>query len=100
MGEGLLCCYVEYWSYLIPTSLFFFSCQILFLLFTELYKMVCEPDETDLNIHIPAVMLPLDAGTRLENMLMSTSSGELPLSIFIIVCCLLGIFCGFAIISI
>lgn len=39
--------------------------------------MVCDPDETDLNIHIPAVMLPLDAGTRLENMLMSASSGEL-----------------------
>lgn len=49
----------------------------LFLLFAELYKMVCEPDETDLNIRIPAVMLPLDAGTRLEEMLMSTSSGEL-----------------------
>ncbi|KAF7810305.1 signal peptide peptidase-like 2 [Senna tora] len=40
----------------------------------ELYKMVCEPDETDLDIHIPAVMLPQDAGTRLEKMLMSTSS--------------------------
>ncbi|XP_057446400.1 signal peptide peptidase-like 2 isoform X2 [Lotus japonicus] len=40
----------------------------------ELYKMVCDPDETDLNIHIPAIMLPQDAGTRLEEMLMSTSS--------------------------
>ncbi|XP_054790896.1 signal peptide peptidase-like 2 isoform X1 [Prosopis cineraria] len=39
----------------------------------ELYKMVCEPDETDLDIHIPAVMLPQDAGTRLEKMLMTTS---------------------------
>jgi hypothetical protein len=64
--------------YLIPTCLCFFSCQIMFLLFTELYKMVCDPDETDLNIHIPAVMLPQDAGTRLETMLMSTSSGALP----------------------
>lgn len=36
--------------------------------------MVCDPDETDLSIHIPAVMLPLDAGTKLENMLKSTSS--------------------------
>ncbi|KAH1189590.1 Signal peptide peptidase-like 2 [Glycine max] len=36
--------------------------------------MVCEPDETDLNIRIPAVMLPLDAGTRLEKMLATTSS--------------------------
>jgi len=47
-------------------------------LFAELYKMVCDPDETDLNIHIPAVMLPLDAGARLEKMLTNTSSGELP----------------------
>ncbi|KAL6174714.1 hypothetical protein ACLB2K_051360 [Fragaria x ananassa] len=39
----------------------------------ELYKMVCEPDETALDIHIPAVMLPQDAGTTLENMLMSNS---------------------------
>lgn len=40
----------------------------------ELYKMVCEPDETDLNIHIPAVILPQDAGTSLEKMLMNSSS--------------------------
>ncbi|XP_012439675.1 signal peptide peptidase-like 2 [Gossypium raimondii] len=40
----------------------------------ELYKMVCEPDETDLDIHIPAVMLPQDAGTSLEKMLISNSS--------------------------
>ncbi|CAN6586055.1 unnamed protein product [Malus baccata var. baccata] len=39
----------------------------------ELYKMVCEPDETALDIHIPAVMLPHDAGSTLENMLMSNS---------------------------
>jgi len=45
--------------------------------------MVCEPDETDLNIHIPAVMLPLDAGTRLEKMLTTTSSGELPCACFV-----------------
>ncbi|XP_022738189.1 signal peptide peptidase-like 2 [Durio zibethinus] len=40
----------------------------------ELYKMVCEPDETDLDIHIPAVMLPQDAGASLEKMLTSNSS--------------------------
>ncbi|XWS61762.1 hypothetical protein CRYUN_Cryun07bG0153400 [Craigia yunnanensis] len=40
----------------------------------ELYKMVCEPDETDLDIHIPAVMLPQDAGASLEKMLTSYSS--------------------------
>ncbi|KAL3818047.1 hypothetical protein ACJIZ3_003952 [Penstemon smallii] len=40
----------------------------------ELYKMVCEADETDLDIHIPAVMLPQDAGSTLEKMLSNGSS--------------------------
>nr|XP_043607908.1 signal peptide peptidase-like 2 [Erigeron canadensis] len=40
----------------------------------ELYKMVCEPDETDLDIHIPTVMLPQDAGLKLERMLSNRSS--------------------------
>ncbi|OAY59786.1 signal peptide peptidase-like 2 [Manihot esculenta] len=40
----------------------------------ELYKMVCEPDETDLDIKIPAVMLPQDAGASLEKMLLNSSS--------------------------
>ncbi|RAL51061.1 hypothetical protein DM860_005417 [Cuscuta australis] len=40
----------------------------------ELYKMVCDPDETDLDIKIPAVMLPHDAGTSLEKMLLNRSS--------------------------
>uniref|UniRef100_A0A803KVW6 PA domain-containing protein n=1 Tax=Chenopodium quinoa TaxID=63459 RepID=A0A803KVW6_CHEQI len=40
----------------------------------ELYKMVCEPDETDLDIHIPTVMLPQDAGITLEKMLSNSSS--------------------------
>ncbi|KAG0457422.1 hypothetical protein HPP92_022579 [Vanilla planifolia] len=35
----------------------------------ELYKMVCERNETDLEINIPAVMLPQDAGASLENIL-------------------------------
>ena len=35
--------------------------------------MVCEPDETALDIHIPTVMLPQDAGSTLEKMLMSNS---------------------------
>lgn len=42
----------------------------------ELYKMVCEPDETDLDIKIPAVMLPQEAGASLEKMLRNSSSGE------------------------
>lgn len=33
----------------------------------ELYKMVCDGNETDLNINIPAVMLPQDAGASLEH---------------------------------
>ncbi|XAR55071.1 hypothetical protein NMG60_11030453 [Bertholletia excelsa] len=40
----------------------------------ELYKMVCEPDETNLDIHIPAVMLPQDAGASLEKLLVKNSS--------------------------
>ncbi|CAL5437479.1 unnamed protein product [Camellia sinensis] len=39
----------------------------------ELYKMVCEPNETDLDIHIPAVLLPQEAGASLEKMLMNGS---------------------------
>lgn len=39
----------------------------------ELYKMVCEPDETELDIHIPAVMLPQDAGKSLEQLLISNA---------------------------
>ncbi|KAK3434329.1 hypothetical protein EUGRSUZ_D01835 [Eucalyptus grandis] len=40
----------------------------------ELYKMVCDPEETDLDIKIPAVMLPQDAGSSLVKMLMNGSS--------------------------
>ncbi|KAL3498864.1 hypothetical protein ACH5RR_041596 [Cinchona calisaya] len=40
----------------------------------ELYKMVCEPNETDLDIKIPAVILPHDAGASLEKMLSNSSS--------------------------
>ncbi|RZS10854.1 hypothetical protein BHM03_00042132 [Ensete ventricosum] len=42
----------------------------------ELYKMVCERNETDLNIKIPAVMLPQDAGASLENSLKHGLSGS------------------------
>ncbi|XP_074561264.1 signal peptide peptidase-like 5, partial [Curcuma longa] len=40
----------------------------------ELYKMVCDPNERDLNITIPAVMLPQDAGASLERVLQLGSS--------------------------
>ncbi|KAJ7951147.1 Signal peptide peptidase-like [Quillaja saponaria] len=33
---------------------------------TELFKMVCEANETDIDIRIPAVMLPQDAGGSME----------------------------------
>lgn len=48
-------------------------------LFAELYKMVCDRNETDLNISIPAVMLPQDAGASLETSLQHGSSGSFPL---------------------
>ncbi|OEL34541.1 Signal peptide peptidase-like 5 [Dichanthelium oligosanthes] len=37
----------------------------------ELYKMVCEKNETDLDIHIPAILLPKDAGSALHTLLTS-----------------------------
>ncbi|ONI23127.1 hypothetical protein PRUPE_2G171000 [Prunus persica] len=40
---------------------------------TELFKMVCEDDEPDVQIGIPAVMLPQDVGAILENDLMNKS---------------------------
>ncbi|KAI4372343.1 hypothetical protein MLD38_010585 [Melastoma candidum] len=41
---------------------------------TDLFKMVCEVNETDVDIGIPAVMLPLDAGESLEKFLAMNSS--------------------------
>ncbi|KAF9614154.1 hypothetical protein IFM89_015473 [Coptis chinensis] len=40
----------------------------------ELYKMVCEENETDLHIHIPVVMVPQNAGSILEKNLIVNSS--------------------------
>ncbi|XP_027349464.1 signal peptide peptidase-like 4 [Abrus precatorius] len=40
---------------------------------TELFKMVCEENETDIDIRIPAVMLPQDAGENLENHILNKS---------------------------
>ncbi|XP_028767448.1 signal peptide peptidase-like 2 isoform X1 [Neltuma alba] len=39
----------------------------------ELFKMVCEADETLLDIHIPVVILPKSAGKRLKKMLTTSS---------------------------
>ncbi|KAK1560727.1 hypothetical protein Q3G72_030203 [Acer saccharum] len=41
---------------------------------TELFKMVCEANETDVKIGIPALMLPQDAGATLENFIKNSSS--------------------------
>jgi len=38
--------------------------------------MVCDSNETDLNINIHAVMLPQDAGTSLESNLKNGDAGE------------------------
>lgn len=43
----------------------------------ELYKMVCEKNETDLDIHIPAVLLPKDAGSALHTLLTTGNAGKL-----------------------
>ncbi|XP_014497707.1 signal peptide peptidase-like 4 [Vigna radiata var. radiata] len=40
---------------------------------TELFKMVCEANETDVDIGIPTVMLPQDAGENLENHILNNS---------------------------
>ncbi|KAL7125782.1 hypothetical protein ABFS83_14G139600 [Erythranthe nasuta] len=40
---------------------------------TELFKMVCEANETDVDIGIPVVMLPQNAGSRLKESMNNTS---------------------------
>ncbi|GLT62489.1 hypothetical protein SLA2020_351260 [Shorea laevis] len=40
---------------------------------TELFKMVCEDSETDLEIRIPVVMLPQNAGAKLEEYLQNST---------------------------
>ncbi|KAF5733060.1 signal peptide peptidase-like 4 [Tripterygium wilfordii] len=40
---------------------------------TELFKMVCETNESDVEIGIPTVMLPQDAGANLERWLKNSS---------------------------
>ena len=46
------------------------------ILYAELFKMVCE-DDADTNIRIPAVMLPIDAGETLEDLLFNNSKGKI-----------------------
>lgn len=44
--------------------------------FADLFKMVCEKGENVLDITIPVVMLPVDAGRSLENIVKSNSTGS------------------------
>ncbi|KAK7389940.1 hypothetical protein VNO78_25237 [Psophocarpus tetragonolobus] len=46
---------------------------------TELFKMVCEENETDVDIGIPAVMLPQDAGLNLEKHIKNNSNVSIQL---------------------
>ncbi|XP_027334177.1 signal peptide peptidase-like 4 isoform X2 [Abrus precatorius] len=46
---------------------------------TELFKMVCEENETDVDINIPAVMLPQDAGLNLERHIENNSNVSIQL---------------------
>lgn len=39
--------------------------------------MVCEKNETDLDINIPAVLLPKDAGSALHTLLTDGNAGKL-----------------------
>ncbi|KAF8017094.1 hypothetical protein BT93_H2343 [Corymbia citriodora subsp. variegata] len=41
---------------------------------TELFKMVCEVNQTDVKIGIPAVMLPQDAGANLEKLISTNTN--------------------------
>lgn len=60
---------------------YFFFVSNFFLLCAALYKMVCQPNDTDLDIDIPAIMLPQDAGTSLELMLNTSPAGKFSLSL-------------------
>jgi len=52
----------------------------------ELYKMVCDHNETELDIGIPAVLLPKDAGSKLRNLLSSGEGNFLHLLLFTVLC--------------
>lgn len=55
----------------------------------ELYKMVCDRNETNLNIMIPAVMLPKDAGNSIENITSKGAKGRCIFSYYFSgACCL------------
>lgn len=57
-------------------------CKKLWFYSAELFKMVCEHNETDLDIKIPTVMLPQDAGMNLKSQLEKNFTG-MPFSAYI-----------------
>lgn len=44
--------------------------------FADLFKMVCEKGENVLDINIPVVMLPVDAGRDLEKIVSSNNTSK------------------------
>jgi len=57
--------------------------------YTELFKMVCEENETDVDIGIPAVMLPQDAGLTLERHIENKSNGMIDF-LWAVSCCVIN----------
>lgn len=55
---------------------------MVFLCWAELFKMVCDKNETDVDISIPAVMLPQDAGVNMEEHIKNNSIGMIYLYIY------------------
>ncbi|KAL3639718.1 Signal peptide peptidase-like [Castilleja foliolosa] len=52
----------------------------------ELFKMLCESNETNVNIGIPVVMLPLDASATLRQSMINNSHDDVEAKLF---CCIL-----------
>lgn len=53
--------------------------------YPELFKMVCEKNETDINVGIPVVMLPQDAGESLKENMRNSSHGKASPSMVLVI---------------
>ena len=71
---------LKFFSLDIPFNYLEYSLAILLsfecCFFADLFKMVCEKGENVLDINIPVVMLPIDAGRSLEETVQSNSIGN------------------------
>lgn len=71
-----------YWGFYQSKKLYYYHIHTVYLNFInvdsclELFKMVCEPDEPDVSIGIPVVMLPQDAGESLKQNLQKNLNGK------------------------